>query len=137
MVPHAVESSRHRTWFIPQPFAKGYFLCPHGLEVLVDQGSTDVQDWRGEQLGHKGRFYNNSEQWFRNAQMERWAQWSLRIHCPRLNFPCLSARLALKESSPMLPATSYNRALGSTDTRASPSIYSPPLGHRSLMCSLR
>lgn len=41
---------------------KGHFLCPHGLEVLVDHGNTDVQDWRGEQLRHKGRFYNNSEQ---------------------------------------------------------------------------
>lgn len=33
-----------------------------GLEVLVDHGSTDVQDSRVEQLWYNGKFYNNPEE---------------------------------------------------------------------------
>ena len=137
MVPHAVESSRHRTWFIPQPFAKGHFLCLHGLEVLVDHGSTDVQDWRGEQLGHKGRFYNNSEE-----LVQKCADGEVGTVVPEdplshAEFPMSISKVGPQGVQPNAPCYKLQQSTGLYRHRASPSIYSPPLGHRSLMCSLR
>ena len=41
---------------------KGHFLSPTGLEVLVVHSSTDVQDWRVEQLWYNSKFYNSPEE---------------------------------------------------------------------------
>uniref|UniRef100_A0A8C6R8L8 Amine oxidase n=1 Tax=Nannospalax galili TaxID=1026970 RepID=A0A8C6R8L8_NANGA len=61
VAPHGLVSGQRRSWFILQRYMEGHFLQPTGLEVLVDHGSTNVQDWRVVQVWYNGRFYNSSE----------------------------------------------------------------------------
>ncbi|NP_954526.1 seminal vesicle secretory protein 1 precursor [Rattus norvegicus] len=53
--------NRH-SWFLLQRFMNGHFLQPTGLEILVDHGSTDVQDWRVVQIWYNGKFYSSPEE---------------------------------------------------------------------------
>lgn len=62
VAPRGVASGQRRSWFIVQRYVEGYFLHPTGLEILLDHGSTDVQDWRVEQLWYNGKFYNSPEE---------------------------------------------------------------------------
>lgn len=62
VAPRGVESGQRRSWLIVQRYVEGYFLHPTGLEILVDHSSTDVQDWRVEQLWYNGKFYNSPEE---------------------------------------------------------------------------
>ncbi|XP_031237668.1 amiloride-sensitive amine oxidase [copper-containing]-like [Mastomys coucha] len=61
VAPHSVESRHRATWFLLQRIVKDH-LQPTGLEVLVDHGSTDVQDWRVEQVWYNGKLYNSPEE---------------------------------------------------------------------------
>ncbi|KAL6081695.1 hypothetical protein STEG23_005602, partial [Scotinomys teguina] len=62
VAPHARTSRKCWSWFLLQCLVNGYFLQPTGLEILVDHGSKDVQDWRVEQLWYNGKFYNSPEE---------------------------------------------------------------------------
>ncbi|GAB1290799.1 Amine oxidase [Apodemus speciosus] len=62
VAPRGVESGQRRSWLIVQRYVEGYFLHPTGLEILVDHRSTDVQDWRVEQLWYNGQFYSSPEE---------------------------------------------------------------------------
>lgn len=41
---------------------EGHFLHPTRLEILMDHGNTDVQDWRQEHLWYNGKFYDSPEE---------------------------------------------------------------------------
>ncbi|XP_038175980.1 amiloride-sensitive amine oxidase [copper-containing] [Arvicola amphibius] len=62
VAPRGVESGERRSWVIVQRYVEGYFLHPTGLEILVDHGSTDDQDWRVEKLWYNGKFYDSPEE---------------------------------------------------------------------------
>ncbi|XP_031237663.1 amiloride-sensitive amine oxidase [copper-containing]-like [Mastomys coucha] len=60
--PRAMTFGKRHSWFLLQRIMDGYFLQPTGLEILMDHGSTDVRDWRVEQLWYNGKFYNSPEE---------------------------------------------------------------------------
>ncbi|XP_052028483.1 amiloride-sensitive amine oxidase [copper-containing]-like [Apodemus sylvaticus] len=60
--PRAMTFGKRQSWFLLQRFMNGYFLQPTGLEILMDHGSADVQDWRVEQVWYNGRFYDSPEE---------------------------------------------------------------------------
>ncbi|XP_028735299.1 amiloride-sensitive amine oxidase [copper-containing]-like [Peromyscus leucopus] len=62
VAPRAMTFRKRLSWFLLQRLVNGYFLQPTGLELLVDHGSTDAQDWRVEQLWYNGKFYNSPEE---------------------------------------------------------------------------
>ncbi|XP_021047125.1 amiloride-sensitive amine oxidase [copper-containing]-like [Mus pahari] len=62
VAPHSVESRHRATWFLLQRIVKDRLLQPTGLEILVDHGSTDVRDWRVEQVWYNGKLYNSPEE---------------------------------------------------------------------------
>ncbi|KAB1275867.1 Amiloride-sensitive amine oxidase [copper-containing] [Camelus dromedarius] len=62
VAPRGVASGQRRTWFILQLQMDGYFLHPTGLELLVDHGSMNAQDWTVEQVWYNGKFYRSPEE---------------------------------------------------------------------------
>uniref|UniRef100_A0A8C0ZNJ7 Amine oxidase n=1 Tax=Castor canadensis TaxID=51338 RepID=A0A8C0ZNJ7_CASCN len=62
VAPRGVASGQRRSWLILQRFVEGYFLHPTGLELLVDHGSTNAQDWTVEQVWYNGKFYQSPEE---------------------------------------------------------------------------
>ncbi|XP_076422800.1 diamine oxidase [copper-containing]-like isoform X3 [Peromyscus maniculatus bairdii] len=62
VAPRAMTFRKRLSWFLLQRLVNGYFLQPTGLELLVDHGSTDAQDWRVEQVWYNGKFYNSPEE---------------------------------------------------------------------------
>ncbi|XP_028645913.1 amiloride-sensitive amine oxidase [copper-containing]-like [Grammomys surdaster] len=60
--PRAMTFGKRHSWFLLQRFLNGHDLQPTGLEILLDHGSTDVQNWRVEQLWYNGQFYNSPEE---------------------------------------------------------------------------
>ncbi|XP_021497432.1 amiloride-sensitive amine oxidase [copper-containing]-like [Meriones unguiculatus] len=62
VAPHGTKSGQRRSWFILQRYMAGHFLQPTGLEVLLDHGSSDVQDWRVQQLWYNGKLYSSAEE---------------------------------------------------------------------------
>ncbi|XP_046285874.1 amiloride-sensitive amine oxidase [copper-containing] isoform X1 [Marmota monax] len=62
VAPRGLASGQRRTWFILQRFVEGYFLHPTGLELLVDHGNTNVQEWTVEQVWYNGKFYRSPEE---------------------------------------------------------------------------
>ncbi|XP_055467785.1 amiloride-sensitive amine oxidase [copper-containing]-like [Psammomys obesus] len=62
VAPHGVLSRHRATWFLLQRIAKDHLLQPTGLEILVDHGSTDVRDWRVQQVWYNGKLYNSPEE---------------------------------------------------------------------------
>ncbi|XP_070122185.1 diamine oxidase [copper-containing] isoform X1 [Equus caballus] len=62
VAPRGLASGQRRTWFILQRYVEGYFLHPTGLELLVDHGSTNAQDWTVEQVWYNGKFYQSPEE---------------------------------------------------------------------------
>uniref|UniRef100_A0A8D0MM42 Amine oxidase n=1 Tax=Sus scrofa TaxID=9823 RepID=A0A8D0MM42_PIG len=62
VAPRGLASGQRRTWFILQRQMPGYFLHPTGLELLVDHGSTNAQDWTVEQVWYNGKFYRSPEE---------------------------------------------------------------------------
>ncbi|XP_041496670.1 amiloride-sensitive amine oxidase [copper-containing]-like [Microtus oregoni] len=61
VAPHSVESRHRATWFLLQRIVKNR-LQPTGLEILVDHGSTDVQDWRVTQVWYNDKLYSSPEE---------------------------------------------------------------------------
>ncbi|XP_036103369.1 amiloride-sensitive amine oxidase [copper-containing] [Molossus molossus] len=62
VAPRGLASGQRRTWFILQRSVEGFFLHPTGLELLMDHGSTDAQDWVVEQVWYNGKFYQSPEE---------------------------------------------------------------------------
>ncbi|XP_022369860.1 amiloride-sensitive amine oxidase [copper-containing] [Enhydra lutris kenyoni] len=62
VAPRGVGSGQRRSWFILQRFVEGYFLHPTGLELLLDHGSTNAQDWTVELVWYNGKFYPSPEE---------------------------------------------------------------------------
>ncbi|XP_057588058.1 amiloride-sensitive amine oxidase [copper-containing] [Hippopotamus amphibius kiboko] len=62
VAPPGLASGQRRTWFILQRQMEGYFLHPTGLELLVDHGSMNPQDWMVEQVWYNGKFYRSPEE---------------------------------------------------------------------------
>ncbi|XP_039086593.1 amiloride-sensitive amine oxidase [copper-containing] [Hyaena hyaena] len=62
VAPRGLASGQRRSWFILQRFVEGYFLHPTGLELLIDHGSTNAQDWTVEQVWYNGKFYRSPEE---------------------------------------------------------------------------
>ncbi|XP_021548637.1 amiloride-sensitive amine oxidase [copper-containing] [Neomonachus schauinslandi] len=62
VAPRGVASGQRRSWFILQRFVEGYFLHPTGLELLLDHGSTNAQDWTVELVWYNGKFYQSPEE---------------------------------------------------------------------------
>ncbi|EGV91792.1 amiloride-sensitive amine oxidase [copper-containing] [Cricetulus griseus] len=62
VAPHSVESRHRATWFLLQRIVKDRLLQPTGLEILVNHGSTDVQDWSIEQVWYNDKLYNSPEE---------------------------------------------------------------------------
>ncbi|KAL1768241.1 amiloride-sensitive amine oxidase [copper-containing] [Sigmodon hispidus] len=62
VAPRSMTFRKRRSWFLLQRLANGYFLQPTGVEILVNHGSADVQDWRVEQVWYNGKFYNSPEE---------------------------------------------------------------------------
>ncbi|KAM5303344.1 diamine oxidase [copper-containing] isoform 1-T8 [Glossophaga mutica] len=62
VAPRGFASGQRRSWFILQLFVEGYFLHPTGLELLVDHGSMNPQDWTVEQVWYNGKFYSSPEE---------------------------------------------------------------------------
>ncbi|XP_021021485.1 amiloride-sensitive amine oxidase [copper-containing]-like [Mus caroli] len=60
--PRAMTFGKRHSWFLLQRIINDYFLQPTGLEILLDHGSTDVRDWRVEQVWYNGKFYNSPEE---------------------------------------------------------------------------
>ncbi|EDK98593.1 seminal vesicle secretion 1, isoform CRA_a [Mus musculus] len=60
--PRAMTFGKRHSWFLLQRIMNDYFLQPTGLEILLDHGSTDVQDWIVEQVWYNGKFYNSPEE---------------------------------------------------------------------------
>ncbi|XP_045145908.1 amiloride-sensitive amine oxidase [copper-containing] isoform X2 [Echinops telfairi] len=62
VAPRGLASGQRQSWLILQRDVEGYFLHPTGLEVLVDHGSPDAQDWMVELLWYNGKFYKSPEE---------------------------------------------------------------------------
>ncbi|XP_059112615.1 amiloride-sensitive amine oxidase [copper-containing]-like [Peromyscus eremicus] len=62
VAPHSVESRHRATWFLLQRIVKDHLLQPTGLEILVDHGSTNIQDWKVEQVWYNDKFYSSPEE---------------------------------------------------------------------------
>jgi diamine oxidase len=62
VAPHSVESRHRATCFLLQRIVKDRLLQPTGLEVLVDHGRTDIQDWRVEHVWYNGKLYSSPEE---------------------------------------------------------------------------
>ncbi|XP_045877157.1 amiloride-sensitive amine oxidase [copper-containing] isoform X2 [Meles meles] len=62
VAPRGVGSGQRRSWFILQRLVEGYFLHPTGLELLLDHGSTNPQDWTVELVWYNGKFYPSPEE---------------------------------------------------------------------------
>ncbi|XP_003410055.1 diamine oxidase [copper-containing]-like [Loxodonta africana] len=60
--PRGLASDQRRSWLILQQDVEGYFLHPTGLELLVDHGSQDANDWVVEQVWYNGKFYRSPEE---------------------------------------------------------------------------
>ncbi|XP_039717164.1 diamine oxidase [copper-containing] isoform X2 [Pteropus medius] len=60
--PRGLASGQRRTWFIFQLYVEGYFLHPTGLELCMDHGSTNPQDWTVEHVWYNGKFYRSPEE---------------------------------------------------------------------------
>ncbi|XP_038175312.1 amiloride-sensitive amine oxidase [copper-containing]-like [Arvicola amphibius] len=62
VAPQGTKPGQRRSWFILQRYMAGHFLKPTGLQVLLDHGSTDVQDWRVERVWYNGKLYDSPEE---------------------------------------------------------------------------
>ncbi|KAK2502872.1 hypothetical protein MC885_020121 [Smutsia gigantea] len=62
VAPRGVASGQRHSWFILQRFVEGFFLHPTGVELLVDHGSMNAQDWTVMQVWYNGRFYQSPEE---------------------------------------------------------------------------
>ncbi|XP_062049782.1 amiloride-sensitive amine oxidase [copper-containing] [Lepus europaeus] len=62
VAPRGLASGQRHSWLILQRSVEGFFLHPTGLELLVDHGSTDAQDWTVEQVWYNGKFYRSPEE---------------------------------------------------------------------------
>ncbi|KAM9592743.1 diamine oxidase [copper-containing] [Trichechus inunguis] len=62
VAPRGLASGQRRSWLILQREVEGYFLHPTGMELLVDHGSQDANDWVVEQVWYNGKFYRSPEE---------------------------------------------------------------------------
>ncbi|XP_075811901.1 diamine oxidase [copper-containing]-like [Microtus pennsylvanicus] len=62
MAPQGIKPGRRSSWFILQRYMAGHFLKPTGLQILLDHGSTDAQDWRVERVWYNGKLYSSPEE---------------------------------------------------------------------------
>ncbi|XP_003410056.1 amiloride-sensitive amine oxidase [copper-containing] [Loxodonta africana] len=62
VAPRGLASGERRSWLILQRDVEGFFLHPTGLELLVDHGSQDANDWVVEQVWYNGKFYRSPEE---------------------------------------------------------------------------
>ncbi|XP_045693748.1 amiloride-sensitive amine oxidase [copper-containing] [Phyllostomus hastatus] len=62
VAPRGFASGQRRSWFILQLSVEGFFLHPTGLELLVDHGSVNPQEWAVEQVWYNGKFYSSPEE---------------------------------------------------------------------------
>ncbi|XP_036885429.1 amiloride-sensitive amine oxidase [copper-containing] [Sturnira hondurensis] len=62
VAPRGFASGQRRSWFILQLSVEGFFLHPIGLELLLDHGSMNPQDWTVEQVWYNGKFYSSPEE---------------------------------------------------------------------------
>ncbi|ELK05181.1 Amiloride-sensitive amine oxidase [copper-containing] [Pteropus alecto] len=60
--PRGLASGQRRSWFIFQLYVEGHFLHPTGLELCMDHGSTNPQDWTVEHVWYNGKFYRSPEE---------------------------------------------------------------------------
>lgn len=62
VAPRGFVSGQRRSWFILQLFIEGFYLHPTGLELLLDHGSMNPQEWTVEQVWYNGKFYSSPEE---------------------------------------------------------------------------
>uniref|UniRef100_A0A8C6RX01 Amine oxidase n=1 Tax=Nannospalax galili TaxID=1026970 RepID=A0A8C6RX01_NANGA len=62
VAPHGMALRKRHSWFIMQLHVEDQLPQPTGLEILVDHGSTNVQNWRILQLWYNSKLYQSAEE---------------------------------------------------------------------------